>query len=410
MKNENLGKKKKRTSNVRSRGVKILSSEYATFRPDIQKYFKQHVLREPSIMLDPMAGTAPLIPFIETNGHKAYLNDILPIHFYVNRAKTYETFECYKKYGYEWFYQLLLHCMSPLQGKRLCISDKLIDDSVLDGLIQAWHAAEEYDSDVVIFLKAAILLCVRPFASITRTANPTWFKAGGMSSGKDLREIVRESLTTFDEYYQYCYESSHISQRGQCIFTTQSAAEFHSPEKVNLILTSPPYCNRLDGIVQYGPENYFLSEVGYPIPEKELIGTTKVRDYETFEADFGYLTNNSKYASRLLNWIKKSPNRDDQTYYLKYYTRYLAMLSRTIDKVLNNLLPTGTMYIATQDNIHRGILIEIDEVLRDLLEVNGWRGEVVEKWEWHHMGLRHISRDHAFVKPKHNEKLMAVWQ
>jgi len=34
------------------------------------------------------------------------------------------------------------------------------------------------------------------------------------------------------------------------------------------------------------PENYFLSEVGYPIPKKELIGTTAVRDYETgFQPD-----------------------------------------------------------------------------------------------------------------------------
>jgi len=410
MRNDNLKEKKKRTSNVRSRTVKILSSEYATFRPEIQEYFKKHVLKEPSIMLDPMAGTAPLIPFIETHGHKAYFNDILPIHSFVNRAKTYGIFKCYQKNGYEWFFQQLLHCMAPLQDKRLCISDKWIDDSVLDGLIQAWHTAEAYANDVATFFKAAILLCVRPFSSFTRTANPTWFKYGGMSSGKDLREIVGESLTTFDKYYRHSYNSSPITKKGQCIFTTQDAAGFHPEEKVNLILTSPPYCNRLDGIVQYGPENYFLSEVGCSIPEKAMIGTTKARDYETFAEDFEYLTNNSKYASVLLNPIKKSPNRDDRTYYLKYYTRYLAMVSRTIDKVLDNLSPTGEMYIVTQDNNHRGQLIEIDKVLRELLKANGWRSKEVKKWERHHLGLRNISWDHAFVKPKQFEKLVLIWR
>lgn len=392
------------------RPIKILSSDYATFRRDIQDYIKDHILKEPLIILDPMAGTAPLIPFIETHGHKAYLNDILPVHFYVNRAKTYRIFQCYKKYGYDWFSQQLLHCMAPLRGKRLCISDKWIDDSVLDSFIQAWHTAEEYDSNVATLLKATILLCVRPFSSITRTTNPTWFKAGGMSSNKDLRDIVGESLTTFDKYYRYCYESLNVNRRGKCILTTQNAVELRLSQKVDLILTSPPHPNRLDTIVQYGPESYFLSAVGHAIPEKDVIGTTKVRNYETFVTDFEYLTSKSESASRLLNKIKKSRKADDPTYYLRYYTRYFAMVSRTLEKVLDNLSSTGKMYIVVQDNTHRGKLIEIDKVVRELLRANGWRSRVIKEWERHHLGLRRVSRDHAFVKPKQFEKLVVIWR
>lgn len=391
--------------------VKVLSSEYATFRPDIQDYIKDHVFKEPFIMLDPMAGTAPLIPFVETHGHKAYFNDILPVHFYVNRAKTYQIFQCYKKHKYDWFFQQLLRCMVPLQGKHLCISDKWIDDRMLDDLIQAWHAAEKYDTNVATLLKAAILLCVRSLSSVTRTANPTWFKAGGMSSNKDLQDIVGESLTTFDKYYRYYYESSKVNQRGRCILSTQNAAELRLPQKVDLILTSPPYPNRLDTIVQYGPENYFLSAVGHAIPEKDVIGTTKVRDYKTFAIDFQYLTSKSEYANRLLNKIRKSPKLDDPRYYLKYFTRYFAAVCQTFDKVLDNLSPTGKMYIVVQDNTHRGELIEIDKIVRELLlGANGWRSRVIKKWERHHLGLRNISRDHAFVRRKQYEKLVVMWR
>ena len=388
--------------------IKTLIPEYAVFRPDIHEYFQMKILKEPLVILDPMAGTAPLIPFIETHGHRAYLNDILPVHFYINRAKRYQIFQCYKQYGYDWYVQQLLHCMAPLQGKHLCISDKWIDDSVLDSLIQAWHAVERYDESAAILLKATILLCVRPFSSITRTENPTWFKAGGMSSNKDLQEIVGESLTRFDKYYSHCYESSHIDRRGESIIMCQNASELRLPQKVDLILTSPPYCNRLDPIVQYGPESYFLSAVGHTSPEKGLIGTTKVRDYETFATDFEYLTSKSEYASHLLNKIRKSPKADDPAYYLKYYTRYFAMIHQTLDRVLDNLSSSGKMYIVLQDNTHRGELIEIDRVLRELLGANGWRCRVVKKWERHHLGLRHISREHAFVRPKQSEKLVVM--
>jgi hypothetical protein len=389
---------------------KILSSEYGAFRSEIQEFFKGVLLKKPLVILDPMAGTAPLIPFIEANGHKAYFNDILSIHFFINRAKTYEVFLDYQKHGSDWYFQQLLQCMDPLGGKAFCISDKWIDDNILRGLIQAWHATEQYDENPATILKAIILLCVRPLSSTTKSKNPTWLKYGGISSGKDLKEIVRDSLTRFDRYYRHHYESLTIKKRGECVITKENAMELHLTQKVDLVLTSPPYCNRLDPIVQYGPENYLLCALGYANLENGLISTTKVRDYDRLASDFEYLTTKSKYAHRLLTKIKESPIADDPGYYLKYYTRYFATLFQVIEKVLSNLSKTGKMYIVTQDNTHRGELIEIDRLLSELLRTSGWQSRVIKKWERHHQGLRNISRNHAFVRPKQLEKLVVVWR
>jgi hypothetical protein len=387
---------------------RILSSEYGAFRPEIQEFFK-HKLKEPSVILDPMAGMAPLIPFFETHGHTAYLNDILPIHFFINEAKTYQVFRHYQRQGYDWFFQQLLHCTGPLRSKALCISDRWIDDDILRGLIHAWHVAEQYDENSATLLKATILLCVRPLSSITKSNNPTWLKHGGVSTGKNLKEIIRDSLIRFDKYYRHHYESTHIDKKGKCIISNGNATKLHLRKKVDFILTSPPYCNRLDPIVQYGPENYFLCALGYT-PEEGLVSTTKVRDYDRLALDFNYITNKSKYACRLLTKIKESPVADDRSYYLKYYTRYFATLFQVINKVLNNLSATGKMYIVTQDNTHRGELIDIDKVLRELLGEGGWQSRVIKKWERHHQGLRNVSRNHAFVKPKQLEKLTVLWR
>jgi len=393
------------------RQSKLLSSEYATFRPEILDYLRDEVLTEPVTILDPMAGTAPLVPFVETHGHKAYFNDILPLHSIVNRAKTYEAYQCYLERGHDWFLQRLLESMATLEGKRLRISHEWIDDAVLEGLAAAWRESEEYDRPIATLMKATIMVCVRPFSSITRTSNPTWFKRGGVSSDKDLCEIVRESLGRFEAYYETAYGVSTLTTRGQCVFTARDATELSLPEEVDVILTSPPYCNRLDSLVQYGPENYFLRSVGLAIPETDVvIGTTKVQGYKTFAADFDHVTAGAEFASKFLNRVRNSRKRDDRTYYLPYYTRYFAMLSRTLGTALRHLSAKGTAYVVVQDNGHRGQLIEIDKVIGEVLAAEGWQVQVVKKWERHHLGLRNVSRDHAFVKPMQFEKLVVIWR
>jgi len=391
--------------------TKILSSEYSAFRKEILEYFENNLRkREPLVILDPMAGTAPLIPLIESGGHKAYFNDILPLHFFINQAKTYQVFQYYKQLGYNWFLEQLLNYMNILNGKRLLISEKWIEDSVLDALVNAWHAVEECDETAKRFMRAVILLCVRPLASITKSKNPTWPKFGGISSNKNLPDIIEESLSRFDNYYKKHYQSSFEERNGECIFFNNNASEMTLPEKVELIITSPPYCNRLDIMRNYGPENYFLSALEYKVQTRDIIGTIKVEDYESLDFDYDYLTSHSEKAYKLLSEMKKSKKRAEQTYYLKYYTRYFVTLFHTMEKVLNHLSVSGKMYFVTQDNTHRGELIEIDVVLGELLRHNGWESKIIEQWERHHMGLQTVSRDRAFVRPKQFEKLIVMWR
>lgn len=387
--------------------VRVLSSEYATFRR-IRDYIVERILPGHSVLYDPMAGTAPLIPVVETQGYVGYFNDISPVHLHINKAKAYRVFESYRKLGHEWFIKELLHCMRRLKRTRLSLSEKWMDDAVLSRLLEAWGATENYDKNVSTLLKAVVLLCVRPLSSITKSSNPTWIKVGGISSDRNLREIVSEKLGRFDKYYSNSYNPSSVTRRGRCVLSARNAAKVTLPRKVDLIVTSPPYCNRLDGFVQYGPENYFLTAAGHRIRKQDMIGTTSVRDYRQFTRDLDRLTTSFEYAGRFLGQIRNSPKCDDPGYYLKYYTRYFAMLAEAFYGIMQNLLPKGKMYVVVQDNIHRGQLIEIDRFLSEIMRARGWRSRLVKKWERHHLGLRNISKDYAFVKKKHFEKLLLV--
>jgi len=389
--------------------TKILNTEYGSYNEDVIKFFKNRLNEgKKSVILDPMAGTAPLIPFIEKKGYTAYFNDILPLHFFINKAKTYEIYQKYIENGSDWYIQELLYCMSYLKNKKSIISDKWIDDDILHGLIQAWKKANDYEEHSATLLKAVILLGVRSFSSITESKNPTWLKRGGMTSNKNIKEIITDNLTKFYKFYEHHYGSNSISNKGKCIFLKIDANKIILPQKVDLIFTSPWYCNRIDPLIMYAPENYFLSALGYTFPEYDLLSTPRVRYYKELERDFKYLTSKSDFLDEFLNNIKDSSNPDDPGYYLKYYTRYFAQLWEIMDKITSHLSAEGKMYIVLQDNIHRGELIEIDKVLRELFINRGLKSRVVKKWERHHLGLRNISRSHAFVKPRHYEKIMLI--
>jgi len=391
---------------------KILYSEYAAFRKKgVLEFFEKELQSRKSLKIyDPMAGTAPLIPLVEYGGHKAYFNDIFPLHYFINRAKTFNSFQCFQQTGKSWFLDRMKSHLKLINNKRLVISEKWIEESVLKGLVHAWDSFEIYNEDKSVLLKAILLLCVRPLSSITQTKNPTWIKSGGISSDRKLDDIIEESITRFENYYKYNYSKIVETKRGNCIFLNRNANEVKLPEKVDLIITSPPYCNRFDMKTSYGPEGYFLSSVGFEIQARDIIGTIIVKDYDSFKNDIDFLMDNSREANVVFSRMKESRKRDEHVYYIKYFSRYFISLYKIMLSVLENLKSNGKMYLITQDNTHRGQLIEIEKILLELLGNKNWKFNMVDQWERHHMGLQNISRDSAFVKPRQYEKLIEVWR
>lgn len=391
------------------RKIKLLDSEYATFRKGVLDYFCKNVLTEPCIFYDPMAGSASLLPILENNGYISFFNDLLPLHYFINQAKSYEIFQKFRQNGPEWYLIKLLQMLSPLKGKRLYLDSEWINEEVLITLINAWKETQRFHEAEECLLKAIILLSIRSLSSFTSSKNPTWFKPGGVSQDKEIDTIISQSIFRFDEYYRTFYSGHDGKLRGSTTITMETAVSNTISQKADLIITSPPYANRLDLKRQFGPESYFLDKLGYGVSTKDIIGTTVVHDYDTFSSDYEFLINNSEHAKQLFLRIQKY-NEHGADYYLKYYCRFFAGLINTILAVLSNLSNTGKAYIVTQDNMHRGFCIEMDTVLRQALKKSGWSSKIVKKWERHHLGLQNVSRNHAFIKPKHFEKIVVFWR
>ncbi len=389
--------------------MKLLSSEYATYRNSVQEYIKDEILSAPATILDPMAGTAPLIPFIEKNGHNAYLYDVLPIHFFVNSAKKIDAYNTYKKNGTEWFYEELKKCLSSVKNQSSIISDDWYDKDTLKGLCKAWQTTEKYEQIEKALLKALLLVSLRNYSSFEKSKNRTWVKAGGISSYKSLDDIVDDTIQRFEKYYKESYENNEPTVEGSCVIDIKNAITAKTPKLVDLIVTSPPYPNRLDYHRLYGPENFFLSNVGFPVKPSNLIGTNTVRAYDSFIHGKKYLFSKSPYLSNLITTIEQKKEKDVM-YYSKYYTRYFDTLFRTFENIIQSLSKNGKLYVVVQDNMHRGEIIEIDTALSDLLKCYGFQTKIVFDEKRHHLGLRNVSKKHFVIRKKHPEKIMVAFK
>ena len=116
---------------LRNGGVRLLPIEYGTFRADIRRFFTECVLVPGTRVMDPMAGTAPFIPHVETRGLAGHFNDILPVHYHINRAKTRSAFQGYLNMQDRDAKGLLREAVSCMQGLgrlRLLVSKDWVAD------------------------------------------------------------------------------------------------------------------------------------------------------------------------------------------------------------------------------------------------------------------------------------------
>lgn len=388
----------------------VIGQEYATYRKEIEEFIKHEILTCPTNVLDPMVGTSQLIPFFEINGHQAFLYDILPLHFFLNSVKQYQFFKYFTKKGTEWSQKRFLDIMSPLRDKKAVISNKWIEDNILKGLIKAWNATNNCPKEASTLFKAFILVSIRNYSSFVDSQNPTWIKEGGISSSKDLEEIVTECVDIFYNYYLKAYHNINEKKKGRCVIGVKNATKLRLKNQVDVILTSPPSPNRLDYHRLFAPENYFLSKVGFPIETDQIIGTPMIKTYKNFKRGKDYITTKSNYLSDFINNVERK-DKKPSLYYVRYYTRYFEVLFKVFENLLNYLSENGKIYMVIQDNLHRGELIEIDKALSDLFDSYGYKIKIMRKWARNTLGLRNVSTDYSLIrKIKQSEKIIKVYK
>ena len=390
----------------------VLATEYASYRDGVIDVLSSELAhaerygRHPLVLYDPMAGTAPLLFLAECHGYTAYFNDLNSLHLYVNAGKSLKSYRTFKEIGEKKLLSIVAAMASGLDRCPRVPTEQWIETSVLKKLTLAWNRSEEQSESIAVLTKAVLLLAIRHFSSFIRTKNPTWFKPGGLRPRITAKQGFRSAIERLGKFYQHTYAKQSEIKGGRILLTDYDASRSAPRCKVDVIITSPPFCNRVDWDRLYAPEHFFLDAVGVWHTRTEFLGTTAVHGYTDFDAELKFVRERSDYLRGFLEKVRKRQTRNEERsdYYVKYFTRYFAGLIRVFDTAAGVLRKKNAgIYFVVQDNVHRGLPINISQALSESLSKQGFRVGLVKSWERHHMGLQNISRRHKLVSPKQEE-------
>jgi hypothetical protein len=168
--------------------------------------------------------------------------------------------------------------------------------------------------------------------------------------------------------------------------TTTVAVE---PDSVDLILTSPPYCTRIDYTAATRIELAVLAPLlDFPAQElaRRMIGSIRVPDHEIDPcADWG------KTCNKFLEVLRKHPSKASAGYYYKTHADYFEKMSLSLSRIVNALKRDGTAILVVQDSYYKNIHNNLPKIIGEMGEAKGLK--LVRSKEFH------LSRSMSGINP-----------
>lgn len=140
-------------------------------------------------------------------------------------------------------------------------------------------------------------------------------------------------------------------------------------ESVDLILTSPPYCTRIDYTAATRIELAILSPLLESSPKdlgRKMIGSTRVPEHTvTPFSDWGATCN------RFLEALRKHPSKASSGYYYLTYLDYFFKMSKSLSHLGKSLKWSGIAVLVVQDSFYKDQHNDLPTIIGEMAEAQG---------------------------------------
>lgn len=231
----------------------------------------------------------------------------------------------------------------------------------------------DYDglSDLAAFYYTALFRTIRRILKRFVASNPTWLKRPGKRAR--LRPSLATLLGVFNEEADSMVRTFEVGRTERPDQTARVSISVASSEAlpmedktVDLVLTSPPYCTRIDYAVATMVE---LALLGY-VPNgnldqmrRALIGTSTVpKEATAVSQDWG------PTCRTFLQKVAAHRSKASRTYYYKNHTQYFAAIYSSLGEVSRVLRPLGRCIMVAQDSYYKDVHTDLPRILVEMAE------------------------------------------
>ncbi len=228
-------------------------------------------------------------------------------------------------------------------------------------------------STIAAFFYVALFRTIHTFLAPFKGSNPTWIKIPKKLQSRvrpDIENIYSNFLNEVQAMIQ-AVNMEEIVLNGNLPCQIQVASSCLMPqacESVDCIITSPPYCTRIDYGVATMPELAILGfhpRKNFDILRRNLIGTSTVPK----EADLPNI-NWGNTCNSFLKSLLKHHSKASKSYYYKSHLQYFGSIFSSMIEAARVLKPSATAVIVVQDShykdIHNNLPVIFSEMANEM--------------------------------------------
>ncbi|MGH2939400.1 MAG: hypothetical protein ACRDPE_14930 [Solirubrobacterales bacterium] len=219
-------------------------------------------------------------------------------------------------------------------------------------------------SPLAAFYYCALFTVTRQITATFRTSNPTWIR--GAKSDEERLEVSWKTLETmFADAVDTLASRLAIAPTDSPAVTLVegSAEQLRVDRLADLVLTSPPYCTRIDYVVATRPE---LAILGYEASDMAALRTKMLGSPLTKGVELEPQEQWGDKAGAFLKNVYAHDSKASQTYYYRYYLAYLNGLYASLDRIEKATKKGGTICLVVQDSYFKELHFDLPGIVAEL--------------------------------------------
>ncbi|QLA18635.1 hypothetical protein [Desulfolutivibrio sulfoxidireducens] len=238
-------------------------------------------------------------------------------------------------------------------------------------------------STLASFFYVALFRSVRLFMSKCLSSNPTWFKKPRSKLNRmrpDFDLINRVFAEELFKIIKVLNDMSRKENSHTCYANIDVASSLSLPVKdsqINFVISSPPYCTRIDYAVATLPELCVLgySNSSFEKLRRSLIGSTLTDVNRSVE--IGCL------GSECMNFLEKVKSHNSKasgSYYFRMHIQYFNSIYKSLVELRRAIVPGGKCVLVVQDSYYKDIHNNLPNIIIDMATNNEFNLE--EKFDF----------------------------
>lgn len=365
----------------------------------IEKYGKFY---DEPIIVDPWNGSGTTSLVASMMDLTCYGFDINPVMVVIAKAKLFDTRKIDVKEIEKQLLSIEISLLTEDQYSEDPLNSwftveslsaiRLIEDSIqiISGIKQKDNQLQrikdfcdvETLNNEICFYYLTFFTTLKQFTKVFIGSNPTWIKTKNLKKlNPKLLEIISNYLNILENIKEKYSEG--VNPEKIVIRAGNSKNIPLDNETANMVITSPPYCTRIDYVVYTKIE---LSLLGYNSIDiqglrREMIGTPTVQKGVD---SVKYLKHNqlvslSETCYKTLESIYTHESKAAKGYYFKTYAQYFSGMYKSLSEIYRILNNDGVAIIVVQDSWFKEINVNVPKVISEFGKSFGF--SIIEKIE-----------------------------